>query len=116
MSFPAALATMDDRIHKRQVGVRLRQAREGLGFLVATEFCRAMDNLDKTKLSNWERGINYPDPAFILKLWRRHHVNADWIYLGEIAGLPHKLAASLLAAPAEASQERRAKGEAGSEP
>lgn len=87
---------MTDAHHKRDVGDRLRQAREALGFGLR-EFARLHD-LDPTKLSHWEKGKHYPDPQFIRELWRRHRVNADWVYLGEIASLPHSLVESLRAA------------------
>lgn len=94
--------------NKLDVGARLRQAREALGYGLR-EFARLRD-VDPTKLSNWERGKNYPDPEFIKELWRHHRISADWIYLGEIAGLPHGLVVSLQgasqASPVARTEER----------
>lgn len=88
--------TPDETPHKREIGDRLRLAREALGYGLR-EFAR-LHNIDFTKLSHWEKGKHYPDPQFIAVLWERHRINADWIYLGEIAGLRHDLVESLQAA------------------
>ena len=96
---------MDDARHKQQVGERLRIAREALG-LEQRELA-AQFEIDHTKLSHWERGRHYPAPAFIARLWERHRIPADWIYLGEVSGVPHRLADSLLAAAAGSPAARR---------
>jgi DNA-binding XRE family transcriptional regulator len=83
---------------KRAIGDRLRQAREALGYENMAEFAR-MHDLTRDKLNHWEKGRYYPDPLFITRLWDRHRITADWIYLGVIAGLPHSLGENLLAAP-----------------
>lgn len=90
------LRRMDDARHKQQVGERLRIAREALG--LGQKELADLYGLDKTKLSHWERGKHYPPPAFIARLWERHRIPADWIYLGEVSGVPHRLAESFLAA------------------
>lgn len=87
---------MSESPHKREIGDRLRQAREGLGYGLR-EFARLHD-IDPTKLSHWEKGKHYPDPMFIQAMWTRHRVTADWIYLGLISGLPHDLGENLLGA------------------
>lgn len=93
--FSAQSRAMTDAHHKLEVGERLRQAREALGYSQA-EFAR-LHGVDKTKLSHWERGQHYPSPAFVLLLWERHRVTADWIYLGQIHSLPYDLGVSLRA-------------------
>jgi transcriptional regulator with XRE-family HTH domain len=107
---------MDDALHKQKVGERLRIAREALG-LEQTEMAE-LYGLDKTKLSHWERGKHYPAPAFIARLWERHRIPADWIYLGEVSGVPHRLAENLLAGAAASAERpkaprRQARGKAG---
>lgn len=92
----ADFGPMDGSLHKKQVGERLRQAREALG-LTQAELARAYE-LDKTKLSHWERGVHYPDPLFLYQLASRHGVSFDWIYAGDLAGLRHSLAENLRAA------------------
>jgi hypothetical protein len=95
--------------HKRDVGERLRQAREALGYSQA-EFARAF-SLDQGALNHWERGRHYPPPPFLLTLWERHRISADWLYFGEIGGLPARLAdgfrAGAPASPAPARAARR---------
>jgi transcriptional regulator with XRE-family HTH domain len=105
------VAAMDDARHKQQVGDRLRVAREALG-LEQREMAR-LYGIDHTKLSHWERGKHYPAPTFIARLWERHRIPADWIYLGEVSGVPHRLADSLLAgAKASAADHQEATGRA----
>lgn len=98
---------MEDELHKRQVGDRLRLAREAIGY-EQRAFARLYE-IDHTKLNHWEKGRHYPAPAFIRRLWERHRISADWIYLGEVAGLRHDLVVNLLGAakvaPAEKPEE-----------
>jgi transcriptional regulator with XRE-family HTH domain len=98
----------------REMGDRLVQAREALG-LSQEEFA-SMHGVPIADLDNWEQGRRYPDPQFIVAIWKRHRINSDWIYLGEIAGLPHSLGESLRAgaqaggaAPPAAANNRPAK-------
>ena len=93
-----SLPRMDDARHKQLVGSRLRIAREALG--LEQKELAAQIGIDNTKLSHWERGVHYPAPTFIVRLWERHRIPADWIYLGEVSGVPHRLAGNLLAAAA----------------
>ena len=107
------LPGMDDARHKQQVGERLRIAREAIGLEqreMASQF-----GIDHTKLSHWERGKHYPAPAFIARLWERHRIPADWIYLGEVSGVPHRLADNLLAAAAGLSEAKRGPADRGGE-
>lgn len=104
-NFPSSSFAMTEDHGKREIGDRLRQAREALGFGMA-EFARLHD-IDKTKLNHWEKGKHYPDPKFIQALYERHRINADWIYLGIVAGLRHDLAESLRAASRVSSAEGR---------
>ena len=54
--------------------------------------------VSKSKLGNWLRGDNYPDPYAMWLLCRHYGVTMDWIYRGEIFGLPVSLADGLRAA------------------
>jgi transcriptional regulator with XRE-family HTH domain len=96
---------MDAAQLKRDIGDRLRLAREALGFTNAAAFAR-QHALDKTKLSHWERGKHYPDPIYVHLLWREYRITADWIYLGERGSLAHSTVENLLAA-GRASQAAR---------
>ncbi len=85
---------MDAALHKRRVGENLKMAREALGLSqpqLATRFSLG----DDSKVSNWERGLNYPDPFFIWRLWQEERITADWVYLRQTRGLPSDLADSL---------------------
>lgn len=106
----ACSGPMSESQHKQDIGARLRIVREALGYGLR-EFARK-HGIDPTKLSHWEKGRHYPDPAFIRLLWDAHNVTADWVYLDRKAGLPRELADSLdgvlaayaAARPAEAHQ------------
>jgi DNA-binding XRE family transcriptional regulator len=81
----------------QEVGRNLRLVREALGW-TQQQMAEKFDLGDKSKVSNWERGLNYPDPYFVLHLWTKHRISADFIYLGERGSLPHSVAVSLPAA------------------
>ena len=84
---------MRTTVEKREVGNRLRLAREALGFGLR-EMGRKYDD-DPSKISHWEKGQHFPDLNYVRWLWENHAITADWIYLGRIAGLPHGVAVSL---------------------
>lgn len=99
---------MSESQHKQDIGARLRIVREALGYGLR-EFARK-HGLDPTKLSHWEKGKHYPDPAFIRLLWEEHNVTADWVYLDRKGGLPRDLADSLDAVLTAYAEERKAQG------
>lgn len=51
-----------------------------------------------SKLGNWLRGDNYPDPYAMWLLCEAYGVTMDWLYRGRIYGLPAELADGLRAA------------------
>jgi len=94
---------VDHSRHKQLVGQRLRIARESTG-MTQTAFAEEF-GLTKDKMNHWERGRNYPAPTFIIRIWERFRIPADWIYLGEVAGVRHEMAESLLAGAREVGEE-----------
>lgn len=93
----AAGPPLDAELHRRQIGERLRLAREAIGYR-AVDICR-LHNVEKTKYSHWERGVHYPDYLFLVSLWRHHKIPTDFILTGDTSGLPLRVADNL---PADA--------------
>jgi transcriptional regulator with XRE-family HTH domain len=111
---PLHSSAMTVTLEKRLVGDRLRLAREALGFGLR-EFARMYKD-DHTKLFNWEKGKNYPDLRYVRWLWDNHAINADWIYLGRVSGLPYELAVSLQAAERALEEASKARPDRASDP
>lgn len=77
--------------HKVKCGQRLRATRRALGYATIRSLANDLDE-PEDNLSNWERGVSLVPTQVIHKLKRLKGVTADWIYLGDPAGLPHDLA------------------------
>ena len=86
-------AGMDAATHKVKVGERLRIAIEAIGASQAA-VCRQL-KVQPSKLGNWLRGENYPDPYFIQRFCDRYGVTADWIYRGVASGVAGSLGDAL---------------------
>lgn len=89
---------MSNTLHKRQVAENLAAVIEAVGkgpTYVAKEI-----GVSTSKLGNWTRGDNYPDPYSMVRLCDRFGVSMDWIYRRRLFGLDHSLAAGLRAAEA----------------
>ena len=69
-----------------QVAARLIAGRESLG-LTPTDICRALD-IGQTTWSNWEAGLNLPDPLVMSRVQHRFGISLDWIYAGDPRGMP----------------------------
>lgn len=72
---------------------RLIATREALG-LRPTQFCAAA-RIPKSTYSNWESGEKRPGLTAAIKLARVHGFTLDWLYLGDPAGLPNRIASKL---------------------
>ena len=72
------------------VGRRLRVTRLALG-ATAVEMCREIDAGPKA-YSQWENGNRLFDVLAAVRLKERYGVTLDWIYGGDPAGLPARLA------------------------
>lgn len=106
---PMQTAILGVTDHQRVVGHRLRKLIDALG-ISYVEAGKDMD-VSKSKLGNWMRGDNYPDPHAIYRFCRARRINSgvfDFIFLGDYSGLPQRIAepleAELLSSP-EASAE-----------
>jgi hypothetical protein len=94
--------------HKRFVGSHLRMAREAIG-VSAAAWVREYQLVSAGKLTNWEKGANYPNAWFLTKLCVNHGFTMDWFYRGVPAGVSFELAGYLRAATEEKKAERPAK-------
>ncbi len=65
--------------------------------------------VSQQRLSNWTGNHNRPDWFGVAKFCKRFGVSADWILLGEVAGLRQSLAESLAKALAERTAASQAK-------
>ena len=57
---PVAADGIEVALLKREVGRRLRLARESIGFPVAAQFARE-HGIASDKLNHWEKGKHFPD-------------------------------------------------------
>ncbi len=64
-------------------------------------------DVSPSKLGNWLRGDNYPDPWFVYQFCTRYPINADWLYLGRVDGLKGALGNALFRAWASAVEQPR---------
>ena len=87
--------------YKIEVGARLRMAIEALGLTFA-HVARELDE-SPSKLGNWMRGANFPDPWFVRRFCDRYGVTTDWLYRGQVSGVASGVADALWRA-LEASQ------------
>lgn len=85
-------ARADD--YKREVGARLAATRHALE-LDAKTLCQQIVVAQNT-YSQWETGKNLPDLTAMNRFGARYGVTLDWIYRGDLKGLPHFLAAKLI--------------------
>jgi transcriptional regulator with XRE-family HTH domain len=91
-------SSADDR-YKRFIGRNLAEVRRSLS-MSQPEMAELFNLGDSSRLSHWERGVNYPDNLFILRLWQAYRVHPSWLLLGEKAGSPYELAVHWAAADA----------------
>ncbi len=79
---------------ERAVGQRLVASRLALG-LKAVDICKTI-NVQQNTYSQWESGDRLIGPSDSIRLCDRFGLTLDWIYQGDMAGLPHSLATKLL--------------------
>ena len=72
-------------------GERLRVMRQALGGDTIGEFAIKTD-VSEDALSSWERGENQVPPWYVQNLKIRFRITHDYIFGGDIAGLPISIA------------------------
>lgn len=81
--------------HKQSVAANLRVIIAVIGGK-QNEIARRIGSTP-SKLGNWMRGDNYPDPWSMYLLCEFYGVTMDWIYRGKTYGLPVELVDGLKA-------------------
>jgi transcriptional regulator with XRE-family HTH domain len=77
------------------VALRLAAAREALG-LSKAEFAD-MIGLDRSSYTKIEKGLKPILPPTAAVIWRLYHIDLNYIYLGEVGGLPSNLSNRVIA-------------------
>jgi transcriptional regulator with XRE-family HTH domain len=79
--------------HQKAVGARLRRLATALG-LRPVDLAREM-GCSKQTVNSYFNGVVYPNDYGIYRLCRLHHINYDYLYLGDWSQLPVAVAAKL---------------------
>lgn len=90
------------------MAARLKLTRLALG-LSQAELCRRAD-LSRNTYNQWERGHGRPDVHYVIRLCETFRLTLDWIYRGEMQGLPPSLAETVLQTARELHSEMHAGG------
>lgn len=85
-----AVKTSRDPQWQQEVGQRLVISRAALG-VRAVQLANYL-HISAQRLSNYERGSRPLDLDVAVRLCNRYGLTLDWIYRGQIAGLPTMLA------------------------
>lgn len=92
----------DNQFSKESVGKRLRLIRERLGLGKQDEL-GPMLGADAKRYNNWELGVAMFPVNFAAKLCSLASVDLDYIYRGDLSGLPVKTIKLLADSPAKAA-------------
>lgn len=93
--------------HRREIGRRLRQTREALGFAKRPDLLRELlaqadVDYERDQLEKWEHGKAEPATWFLREMRRRYGVTSDWILLNDPERLPADLYNKLFSPPRKA--------------
>jgi transcriptional regulator with XRE-family HTH domain len=91
--------TLSNLAHREEVAARLAITFDALN-LKPAQVAKFLE-ITTSKLGNWLAARNYPDEFLVVRLCDRYGVTADWIYRGNLYGLPSELADDLAVAWAE---------------
>jgi transcriptional regulator with XRE-family HTH domain len=78
---------------RKQAGRNLRAAREALG--LTQERLASELGMTPHALSQWESGARRINTFGAVILKRRYGITLDWLFAGDLSGLPHDLALSI---------------------
>jgi transcriptional regulator with XRE-family HTH domain len=88
-----------------EIGERLKATRKALGFN-ATVFSRSA-GIAQNAYSQYESGVRRLTLVQALKLCNKHGLTLDWLYRGDLSGLPQQLVLKLSPAPVRLVKTRR---------
>ena len=77
------------------VADRLERLRKALGFKSQKSFADAI-GVEYQTYNKWAKGDRMPDPMVMSDLHYKFGVSLDWLYAGDMSGLPYHLAQKLL--------------------
>jgi transcriptional regulator with XRE-family HTH domain len=77
------------------IALRLRATREAVG-MSQIELCRHV-GIQPNAYNQWEKGHGRPSLEHAFKLVNALGITLDWIYLGNLDGVPHGLASRIAA-------------------
>jgi transcriptional regulator with XRE-family HTH domain len=80
--------------YKSQCGFRLRALRLALE-LTQVEAARAA-GITKAAWGNYEQGKRLPDSMAFFRFSQTYNVTFDWVFKGNVSGLPAEIAARLI--------------------
>lgn len=98
-----AIERMKKADHKAFVGANLALARTAIGASLTAWTRRYGLGNGPARLSQWEKGLYYPDPWFLKQLCDDYGFTMDWFYRGIRAGVSAELADGLRQAEADIS-------------
>ncbi|MFC4168416.1 helix-turn-helix domain-containing protein [Teichococcus aestuarii] len=96
---------MNSSEHKRQVAQNLTILLNAVG-LPDAEVARSV-GISNSKLGNWKRGDNYPDPFVLVLICERYGATMDWFYRSRVYGMPAELTDRIIAATSKADTPTR---------
>lgn len=76
-----------DRDLLTHIGLRLRAARLAEG-IPSEEKLGEIIGASRSAVGNWEQGTRMPDPMALTRFWLRLGITLEWIYAGELRGMP----------------------------
>lgn len=82
-----------DPLEPPMIARRLVATREAIGITQA-ELCRRAD-IKPNAYNHWEKGHGRPSLDQAVRLARTLGITLDWIYLGDLSGVPHGLASQI---------------------
>ena len=87
-SFRVMVEEESGESYRRQLGERIRQAREAAGYSTAADFFRATGLPDANAYYRYERGAVEPKPQVLAVIAQAAGVSMEWLVLGEAAAPP----------------------------
>jgi transcriptional regulator with XRE-family HTH domain len=94
-----------DRDQTTLFGFRFMLARKAIG-LTQEELAEQLA-VARTTITSFENGSRMTDPPVVARFHARHKITADWVYLGDLSGLPHKIAQRIEELQANPQRARR---------
>lgn len=99
------MAKKTDLADKLEFAARMRLTIEALGFPTRVDFARSIGET-KGVVYHWCVGTAFPSYEPMMKLYRIHGVDPNWLFLGKQSGLPAELVTKIQHARAKRDSKR----------